>query len=192
VTTIAQLATTLQTLLTTTADTLARRSGCVERCSTRTGALVAQALVFGFLANPQASLPQLAAALAGVSITAQGLDQRCTEAGGVFLQDLLEDAVSRLVQAEQVVIPLRARFSAVALLDASTLVLPDALALWWPGCGGSSPTHSSAARKIPVRFDRCAGALRGPLRTDGRTDESTTTLQTAPLPPGSLRVAEGS
>lgn len=33
-------------------------------------------------------------------------------------------------------------------------------------------------------------SVRGPLLTDGRTHESTTTLQTAPLPPGVLRIAD--
>ena len=191
-TTIAQMAEQLQTLFTTTADTLARRSGFVERTSKLTGALFAQALVFGWLANPDASLPQLAAAaaLAGVSITPQGLDQRCSEAAAGFLESLLAAAVAVLVQADTVAIPLLARFSAVELLDASTIVLPDALGLWWPGCGGPTPVNTSASLKIHVRFDLCSGSLRGPLLTDGRTHESTTPLQTAPLPRGSLRLAD--
>jgi hypothetical protein len=190
--TITELAASLQTLFTTTADALARRTGFVERTSKLTGALFAQALVFGWLANPDASLPHLAAAaaLAGVSITPQGLDQRCTATAADFLESLLAAAVEVLVQAEQVVIPLLARFSAVELLDASTLVLPDALGDWWPGCGGAAPANTSAALKIHVRFDLCSGSLHGPLCTDGRTHESTTTLQTAPLPRGALRVAD--
>jgi Transposase DDE domain len=192
VTTIAQLAQSLRTLFTTTADEIARRSGFVERCSKLTGALFAQALVFGWLANPEASLPQLAAAaaLAGVSISPQGLDQRCTSAAAGFLESLLSAAVQLLVQADRVALPLLERFSAVELLDASTIVLPDALGLWWPGCGGASPTNTSASLKIHVRYDLCCGSLRGPLLTDGRTHESTTPLQTAPLPRGSLRVAD--
>jgi len=192
VTTIAQVAASLQTLFTTTADRIARRSGFVERASKLTGALFAQALVFGWLANPDASLPQLAAAaaLAGVSITPQGLDQRCTSAAAGFLESLLSAAVAVLVRAETVAIPLLERFTAVELLDASTIVLPDALGPWWPGCGGSSPTNTSASLKIHVRYDLCSGSLHGPLLTDGRTHESTTPLQTAPLPRGSLRLAD--
>lgn len=191
-TTIAHLAVALQTLFTTVADDLARRTGFVERRSKLTGALFAQALVFGWLANPQASLPQLAAAaaLAGVSISPQGLDQRCAEGAAVFLERLLGAAVDRLIQADTVAIPLLARFSAVELLDCSTLVLPDELGAWWPGCGGTSPVHTSAALKLHVRYDLCSGALRGPLGTDGRAHESTTPLQRAPLPPGSLRVTD--
>lgn len=76
VTTIADLAKALQPGLSTVADELGRRSGFVERQSKLSGALFAQALVFGWLADPLAALPQLAAAaaLAGVSISPQGLD----------------------------------------------------------------------------------------------------------------------
>lgn len=191
-TTIAHLAEGLRTLFTVTADELAGRTGFVARRSKLTGALFAQALVFGFLARPDASLAQLAAAaaLAGVGISPQGLDQRCTEGAALFLERLLGAAVELLIQGQRAAVPLLARFSAVELLDSTTLVLPDALGPWWPGCGGASPVHTSAALKLHVRYDLCSGALRGPLVTDGRTQESTTPLQTAALPPGSLRVAD--
>jgi hypothetical protein len=191
-TTVPQLTQTLQTLFTTTADQLARRTGFVQRRSKLSGALFAQALVFGWLANAQASLENLAqaAAAVGVAISPQGLDQRCGEAAAAFLEALLGAAVQAVIAAEPVAIPLLQRFSAVVLLDCTTIVLPDALGLWWPGCGGSSVTHTQAALKVGVRFDLCNGALRGPLLFDGRTHESTTTVQTAPLPPRALRVAD--
>jgi hypothetical protein len=192
VTTIAQLGERLRTLFTTVADDLGQRSGFVERRSKLTGAGFAQTMVFGLLANPEAALPELAqaAATAGVAISPQGLDQRCTSAAAGFLEDLLAAAVQTVVQAETVAVPLLARFSAVELLDSSTIRLPDALADWWPGCGGSSPAHTSASLKIHVRCDLCHGSLTGPLLTDGRTHESTTALQTGPLPAGALRVAD--
>src|SRR5919201_494402 len=183
-TTVPQLAQTLQSVFTSTADAAARATGFVQRRSKLTGAAVVQALVFGWLANPHASLAALAqaAAVAGVVISPQGLDQRCGEAAAAFLE--------AVVAAEPVAIPLLQRFSAVVLLDCSTIVLPDALGLWWPGCGGSSATHTQAALKVGVRFDLCNGALRGPLLFDGRTHESTTPIQRAPLPPRALRVAD--
>jgi hypothetical protein len=193
VTTVAQLGERLRTLFTDTADTLGRASGFVERASKLTGALFAQSLVFGFLANPDASLSALtqAAATAGVRISAQGLDKRCTSTAAGFLEQLLAAAVAVLVQGAQVAIPLLQRFSAVELLDSSTIVLPAALADWWPGCGGSgSPAQTSAALKIHVRYNLSHGTLTGPLLTDGRTHESTTPLQTDHLPAGALRVAD--
>jgi hypothetical protein len=183
---------TLQTLLTTTADTLARRTGFVQRQSKLTGAAFAQALVFGWLANPHASLAALAqaAAVAGGALSPQGLAQRCGEAAAAFLEAVLAAAVQAVIAAEPVAIPLLQRFTAVVLLDCSTIVLPDALGLWWPGCGGASAQHTQAALKLGVRFDLCSGALRGPLLYDGRTHESTTPIQSAPLPAGALRLAD--
>ena len=191
-TTVPQLAQTLQTVFTTTADAAARATGFVQRRSKLTGAAFVQALVFGWLANPHASLAALtqAAAVAGVAISPQGLDQRCDEAAAAFLQAVLAAAVQAVVAAEPVAIPLLQRFTAVVLLDCSTIVLPDALGLWWPGCGGASAQHTSAALKLGVRFDLCRGALCGPLLYDGRTHESTTPIQTAPLPAGALRLAD--
>jgi hypothetical protein len=191
-TTVPQLAQTLQTVFTTTADAAARATGFVQRRSKLTGAAFVQALVFGWLANPHASLAALAqaAAVAGVAISPQGLDQRCGEAAAAFLEAVLAAAVQAVIAAEPVAIPLLQRFSAVVVLDCSTIVLPDALELWWPGCGGSSTTHTQAALKLGVRFDLCRGTLRGPLLFDGRTHESTTPIQSAPLPAGALRLAD--
>jgi hypothetical protein len=191
-TTVPQLSQTLQTLFTSTADHLARRTGFVQRRSKLTGALFAQALVFGWLANAQASLENLAqaAAAVGVAISAQGLDQRLGEAAAAFLEDLLGAAVQAAVAADAVAIPLLQRFSAVVLLDCSTVMLADFLAPWWPGCGGSTAEHTQAALKVGVRYDLCRGHLVGPLLCDGRTHESTTPLQRAPLPARALRLAD--
>src|SRR5215469_3038122 len=191
-TTVPQLAQTLQTVFTTTADAAARTTGFVQRRSKLTGAAFVQALVFGWLANPHATIEALAqaAAAVGVAISPQGLDQRCTEAAATFLEEVLSAAVQAVVAADPVAIPLLRRFTAVVLPDCSTLVLPEALALWWPGCGGTTSTHTAAALKLGVRFDLCTGTLQGPLLVDGRTHESSTLVQTDPLPPGALRIAE--
>jgi hypothetical protein len=191
-TTVAELSSHLQTLFTSVADNLAHRCRFVQRASKLTGAVFAQALVFGYLANPAASLPDLAqaAAAAGVSISPQGLEQRCTEDAAIFLEQLVGAAMQTLIDTDATLIPLLARFSAVVLLDATTIVLPDALGAWWPGCGGSTETHTSAALKVHVRYDLLHGGLTGLVLTDGRTHENTTALQTAPLPSGALRVSD--
>src|SRR2546429_1634006 len=183
-TTVPQLAQTLQTVVTTTADAAARATGFVQRRSKLTGAAFVQALVFGWLANPHASVAALAqaAAVAGVAISPQGLDQRCGEAAAAFLEAVLAAAVQAVVAAEPVAIPLLQRFRAVVLLDCSTIVLPDALGLWWPGCGGASATHTQAALKLGGGFDLCRGAPRGPPLFDGRPPQSTTPTQSAAPP----------
>ncbi len=118
-TTVAQLAEAMQTLLTTTAETTAQATGFVQRRSKLGGAAFVQALVFAWLANPQATVEAhaQAAAVAGVAISPQGLAQRCTERAGVFLAQLLSQAVSTVSAAEPGVVPLLARFGAVVLLE---------------------------------------------------------------------------
>lgn len=193
-TTVPQLAETLQAVLTSTANTAARTTGFVQRQSKLTGAAFVQALVFGWLANPQASVEALAHAAAGagagVAISPQGLDQRFTEAAAAFLEQVLAAAIRAVVAADPVAIPLLERFTAVVLLDCSTIVLPAALAPWWPGCGGASAKNTAAAVKLEVRVDLCRGTLTGPLLLDARTHDSSTPLQTAPLPVGALRIAD--
>ena len=75
---IPPVADAVRTVLTTEANRLARESGFVQRDSKLGGAKFAQTLVFGWLANPAATLEELAqtAATLGVAITPQGLDQR--------------------------------------------------------------------------------------------------------------------
>ncbi len=186
-TTVADLTQALQALFTTTADHLARRSGFVQRASKLTGAAFVQALVFGWLANPQASVEALAqaAAAVGVAISAQGFDQRFTEAAAVFLEEMLAAAVQTVIAADPVAIPLLERFTAVVLLDSSTITLPAALALWWPGCSAGT-----AALKLHVRYDLCRGCLSGLVVQEGRISDRSTTMQTAPLPAGALRISD--
>jgi len=186
-TTVAELTHALQEVFTTTADALARRTGFVQRASKLTGAAFVQALVFGWLANPQASVEGLAqaAAAVGVAISAQGLDQRFTEAAAVFLENMLTAAVQTVIAADPVAIPLLERFSAVVLLDSSTITLPAALALWWPGCSAGT-----AALKLHVRYDLCRGCLSGLVVQEGRISDRSTAMQTAPLPRGALRISD--
>src|SRR5215469_16002422 len=120
--TVTQLGTVLQTLFTTTATTLARETGFVQRASKLTGAAFVQALLFGWLNNPQATLQQLAqmAGTVGVAISPQGLEQRFTQAAAGFLRGVLEAAVTQVITAHPVAIPLLSRFAGVYLLDRST------------------------------------------------------------------------
>ena len=71
----------LQTLLGTTATSIARETKFVQRKSKITGAHFAQALIFGWLADPNASYTvlQQMLAIAGCDASAQALEQRMTE-----------------------------------------------------------------------------------------------------------------
>jgi Transposase DDE domain len=190
-TTIAHVAATMQEILTTTADEAARATKFVQRQSPVGGATFTQTLVFGFLANPQAALEELAqtAATLGVAVSPQALDQRFTEAAARCLERVLSHAITRAIAATPVAVPILERFTAVYLQDSSTIVLPDALADVWQGCGGSRPEHTVAALKLQVRLDLRTGRLEGPQLQDGRASDQDPVLPTR-LPAGSLRLAD--
>jgi hypothetical protein len=75
---IDQLCQHLQKLLIEDANQIGRESGFIQRQRKLTGTSFAQALVFGGLANPQASLEELcqSARICGVDISPQGLQER--------------------------------------------------------------------------------------------------------------------
>jgi len=149
-----------------------------------------QTLVFGWLKNPQASLDELTQTTAalGVRVSPQGLDQRFGPEAAATLEEVLNAAVTQVIAAQPVAIPLLRRFSSVMVLDSSIVALPDTLAHIWSG-NGSRTGQGIAALKFHVRLDLCTGALSGPLLQDGRCHDRTSPLQQAPLPPGSLRLA---
>ena len=182
----------MQNLLTTKADELAQATGFIRRKRQWTGASFAQALVFGWLDNPDASLGELTqtAAALGVTISPQGLDQRFTGTAVDFLRRLLQAGVETLITATPVALPLLRRFTAVTILDSSTIGLPEALAATWPGKGGSDPQAGNAAVKLTVGWDLVTGRLRGPELQAGRQPDPKAPLAAAALPPGSLRLAD--
>ncbi len=189
-TTIPQVATAMQRVLTTVADEAGRRSGFIRRRRKLSGASFVQALVFSWWANPDAVAEERAQAAAarGVAISAYGLDKRCTEAAAGCLRQVLAAAVETVVASEPVLLPVLRRFTAVALYDGSVLPLPDALREEWPGCGGDAA--SGAALKIGARLDLLTGALHGPVLGAGRDHDRTLALGHTDLPPGGLRIAD--
>src|SRR5262245_45995244 len=128
--TIPQLSAALRATLQECATAQAHASGFTQRRSKLTGAAFVQTLVWGWLAQPQASLTTLTqmAAAVGVAISPQGLAQRFTRRGAALLEQVLQATVQQLLEAEPVAIPLLARFTAVVVRDSTTITLPDALA----------------------------------------------------------------
>lgn len=186
--TIAQLATAMREVLTTGADTAAHLTDFVQRRGKLSGATFSQTLVFGWLANPDATLENLAqtAAALGVSITPQALDQRFTESAALCLKQVFAATVRQVFATESVAVPLLARFAGVYLQDSSTLALPAALADTWMGCGNA--TCPTAALKLQVRLDVCAGGLDVQLQPGVAADHASTF--STELPPCALRLAD--
>ncbi len=190
--TIPQVAGAMQRILGPVAERAARATGLVQRASKLTGARFVQTLVFGWLAQPEARLSQLAqtAATLGVALSPQALDGRFGAASAACLREVLEAAVQVVVAADPVVVPVLRRFTAVAVQDCTTIALPAALAATWPGCGGSTPSSGAAALKLGVRLDLVTGQLTGPYVEAGRTNDRAAIAAAAPLPPGALRLAD--
>jgi Transposase DDE domain len=190
---IPHLAKVLRTVLTTTANRAARATRFVQRRSKLSGAKFVQTLVFGWLANPAATYEELAqtAATLGIKITAQGLEQRFTAPAAQCVERVLQAAVRQVIAAAPVAIPLLQRFSAVYVDDSTQVQLPAVLAEVWAGSGGGShATDQTAALKLQVRLDLKRGQLRGPFVQAGRASDRSSPTQHAPLPAGSLRLAD--
>ena len=192
-TTVAQLADTLQTLFTTTAQQLALDTRLIGRRRKLSGPSFAQGLVFTWLDNPHATLEDLATAVAqdGCGIAPQSLDERFTATAAEFLRRLLLAAVGQVVAAQPTAVELLRRFTGVYLLDSTGLALPAALAQLWPGCGGRGDTSAcQAGLKVQVCYELNTGALQGLSLHAGRDADNTASLASQPLPQGSLRLAD--
>src|SRR5690242_1499349 len=171
-TSVTHLAATIQRLLGTTADRLARSSGFLQRQRQLTGASFAQALVCGWLAEPSSTLSQLAqaTATAATPVSRQAVQQRFTPAAARFLRALLQEALGSVVSGAQVAVPLLQRFAAVAVLDSTTIVLPAVLVDHWQGCGNGTG-HGAAALKVQARLDLRRGTLDAVQLQAGRTSD---------------------
>lgn len=176
-TSIPQVVQALQTVLTTIADQAGRASDFIVREVKLRGSTFVQTLVFGFLADPHATLEALAqtAALLGIHITPQALDQRFTETAAACLEQVLTAAVTQLIAAAPVAVPILDRFPAVEVQDSTTITLPAALADVFFGCAAGT-----AGMKAHLGLNLRTGSLRGPTISDGCTHDSTVRL------PGSL------
>lgn len=190
-TTIPQVATLMQQILIDEADRAGVQTGFVQRSDAKmTGSVFTQTLVFGLGADPHASLSALTQTTAalGVEITPEALHQRFTRAAASCLEQVLTAAVRQVVTTEPLVLPILDRFSEVVVQDSTSMVLPEALATVWHGCGGH-PTAGNAALKVQLALDLRTGRLRGPHLHDGRESDRNATLETD-LPPHAVRLVD--
>lgn len=187
-TTLADLADILQTVFTTDAADAARAAGLFRRTRKLSGPTFVQTLTFGWLANPHASLGELAelAADLGADVSPQALDQRFTPQAVDCLSDVLHTALLRLVQADPVAADLLDRFRGIYARDCSTITLPGGLAGAWPGVGHGQPAIPCAAAKLHLGLELTAGALEDLSLQPGKTSDRCCAGTHAPLPEGAL------
>ncbi len=189
---VSQVARSLKRILEERANVLARETGCIERQRKFSGADLLQTLAFGWLSHPDASLEMLTEVTATreVQVTDTAVHKRFTQSCAQFLHAVLEEMTSVVVTADlEVPVELLRRFEAVVLEESSSIALPDELAACWQGCGGA-PGEGRAAVKLHVRWELKRGELQGPCLTHGRVGDRSSPFKEAPLPEGSLYIAD--
>src|SRR5262249_5036298 len=187
-TTIAELCEMLQNLLIKDAERLGRASGFIQRQRKLGGASFVQGLVFGWQANPMASLEELcqSAAVCGVQISPQGLQERLNSPQAtLFLRQMLEQSLTYLVAGTSDLPARLEQFAGIYLQDSTTISLPDGLAQEWRANGNQ--VKVGAGMKVQTVFNYHNGRLQLQLAEAVRHDCG---LQTLALPGGSLRLAD--
>jgi len=190
-TTIPQIAKRLRVLLWRRADDLGRSTGFIQRQRKFSGSSFAQMLVCGALGEAELSYTDLQqyAALEGLEISAQGIEERFTPVACEFMQALLEAAVHEVVQSYlSVAIPIVERFAGVYIRDSSIINLPSSLQDQWSGVGNQN--GATAALKLQVRLEYASGAVDGPALQAGRVADRRTPYTYTDEPRGSLSLSD--
>ena len=190
--TITRVADAMQSVLEQVPQAQAKATGFIKRRRKLTATAFVKTLVFGWLANPEASLDELArvATMLGVPIQPQSLEERFTPEAAELLRRVLEASILAVITVDPVAIAILNRFTEVVVLDSSTVSLPEPLRALFAGCGTSNPQAGNAAVKLTVAWDLKAGGLRGPLLDAGRLNDKKTALAREVPPAGALRVAD--
>jgi Transposase DDE domain len=187
---ISRMATAVESLLGTWADEVAEQTNVVQRQRKFSPRSLASTFVLGFLHKPRASDEDLAhtAALVGVSVSTQAIEQRYHERMVEFMRGLFDKAVQAHVPADRVLAPLLDRFSDVQIMDSTVVSLPMAMADEFPGCGGSH--GGTAAMKLQLRLSLKHGCLDALSVEPGRDCDQKTPLQDDIPQPQSLRITD--
>jgi hypothetical protein len=170
-------------------EKVARCTEFVQRASKLGGQVFLQALVFGYIENPEASLVDLAQVCCdlGVDITPQGLDERINEHSVNFLKEMFAKAMETFRNTIPLPLFIVQQFNGVNILDSSVLALPDNMAEDYPGSGGNGP---KASLKVQLVFDLLFGNLAQVAWQTGREPDQNYQGYLQVLKPGSLHIAD--
>jgi hypothetical protein len=171
------------------AEFLAGWVGFIVRQHVLTGPAVARACVFRWMANPKATLQDIAADL---GVSEQALQQHLDRKAHAFFKALIAEALARLAKARFAAraLGLLRAFGAVVVEDCTTVSLPAALAGLFPGCGGAEAGHGAAAVKILARYELKAGKLLALSFHPGRRRDVDLAARPADLPRRCLYLAD--
>jgi len=147
---------------------LAQETKFVQRRSRMSGALFVQALVFGFMEKPRASLAQLAQVVADLHtwISPQGLDERINARSVRFLQAVFAKAMQIFRNQIPLELPFLQQFTRILIVDSSIQALPDQMQDTYPGCGGGGAPSSL---KIQLVFEFLYGNFEQIVLQPGRS-----------------------
>lgn len=183
---ITRVATALQDLFGTVAQTIADNRKLITRKRKFTDTSLLATFVTGFWHKPHASAADLAdtAAQLGVDLTAQAIAKRYTLPLAETLCDLFDHVLTRVIEAQPRSLDLLQSFPAVVVNDSSIITLTPELAQKFPGCGGSYG-FGKAALKLQMQWDQRTGGLTGAVET-GRCVDATSPVLEKPIAAGSL------
>ena len=189
---VSQIAKAMQGILITKANEVGESSGLIKRERELTGSSFLCGLLFGWLANPQASLSDLSQSIgnAGTPLTRQGLAQRFDEAAVTFCRLMLEISLQVLIGTCKVPQGILSRFTYVILVDSSIITLPNHLHRIWRGSGGFGENASIASLKLNVRWDVKNGQLKVLELSDGTQHDRRSRAHTDPIEAGSLLIED--
>jgi Transposase DDE domain len=187
---VTALAACLQELFGPLADFLAKWVGFIQRRRALTGPAVARALVFRWMADPRATLEDIADDL---GVSPQALQQHLDRKAHAFFRALIGEALARLAKARFAAhaLGLLEAFPCVVVDDCTTVTLPADLAHLFPGCGGGAGEGDGAAAvKILLRYELKAGRLLALSFHPGRTNDADLAARPGDLPVGCLYLAD--
>jgi hypothetical protein len=187
--TIPQVAGTLQSVFGSEIEEIGHRTGLIQRFRKFTAVLLLKMLVFTLLKSPRAKNKDYVstAAQLGLRITERAVEERFTPQLVVFLRQVLRRVLQAAVVALPVATPLLKKFTAVFVGDSTTIRPPDGCAAEFPGCGGTS-NSGKAALKIQVLWDLCTGELTRLLIEPGRSSDAQSAVIESTPPVGSLSI----
>src|SRR5260370_26508765 len=150
----------IQSLFHEKAEQWARSTGFVQRASKISGSAFAQALVFGFLNQPEASYMDLQQTmeLQSVHVSPQAIEERMTPQAAALMGRLLEEMVAMVVSGQECHVPVLQSFNGVYLQDGTVLTLPDELQ---EPCRGQGLSGMEAGLRVQLRIHWSPGKLIG-------------------------------
>jgi hypothetical protein len=185
--TVAQFQQHLQNLFRVTARQAGRDSQFVQRERKLNGETFVSSLVWGWMANPDATLSELSqsAALCGVGISPQGLAQRMTARAAELLRQVLEASLVLVAAGGEGSATFLQQFNGIYLLDSTDVPVPLEWEQVWSG--GGNQMRRRAALKLQTLWDYQGGRLHFSLHPARRHDAG---LPVAALPERALRITD--